>query len=55
MRLERLLDVTNKQRAKQVARLASTNDARAQASETLVLSESDMEDTLNTWRHKPET
>ena len=55
MRIEHLLDATNTQREKQIARLASRNDPRAQAGETLVFEESDMKQTLNAWRREPET
>jgi hypothetical protein len=55
LRTENLLSVTNAQRANQLARLASRNDARANLPHALVFDGDDMKETMNEWRKQPQT
>ena len=55
LRIEHLLTVTNEQRSKHIARLASRNDGRAQTPHALVFTSDDMKETITAWRKQPET
>ena len=55
LRVEHLLSVTDTQRAKQIARLASRGDPRAEALNALVFQREDMTETMNAWRGQPQT
>ena len=55
LRVEHLLSVTDTQRAKQIARLASRGDPRAEAPDALVFERKDMAETMNAWRSQPQT
>ena len=55
LRIEHLLLVTNDQRSKHVARLASRDDARAKLPHALVFNSEDMKEIMNSWRNHPET
>ena len=54
-RIEHLLAVTNEQRSKHLARLASRYDGRAKLPHALVFNSDDMKETINSWRNQPET
>ena len=55
LRIEHLLAVTYEQRSKHLARLTSRYDARAELPHSLVFNADDMKETMNSWRHQPET
>ena len=55
LRVEHLLSFTDTQRAKQIARLASRGDPRAEAPDALVFERKDMAETMNAWRSQPQT
>ena len=55
LRMEHLLDVTNTQRSIHIARLARRGDPRADSPKTLIFTGNDMAETMNAWRHRPET
>ena len=55
LRMEHLLDVTNTQRSLHIARLAYRGDPRADSPKTLIFTGKDMAETMNDWRHRPET
>ena len=55
LRIEHLLAVTQEQRSKHLARLTSRNDARAKLPHSLVFNADDMKETMNSWRHQPQT
>jgi len=55
LRMEHLLTVTHKQRSLHIERLASKGDPRADSPDTLIFTGDDMAETMNTWRHHPET
>ena len=54
-RIEHLRSVAKTQRAHQLDRLASRNDARANLAHTLVFHGDDMREAMNEWRKLPET
>ena len=55
LRIEHLLAVTNEQRSKHLARLASRYDGRAKLPHALFFNSDDMREIMNEWRNQPET
>ena len=53
LRIEHLLSVAVAQREQHVARLASRNDARADAASSLIFHADDMREIMNEWRKQP--
>ena len=55
LRVEHLLQVTQEQRLKHIARLKERNDLRADQPDTVVFNGDDMSEILNAWRSQPRT
>ena len=55
LRMEHLLEVTDKQRNYQIARLRARKEHRALSPHTLIFNEEDMKEILNEWRKRPRT